>query len=88
MSNLVWQPIETAPRDGTVIDVWDEWHGCRVANVSWVGDMWLAVDSPTPDNANITYWAPLLKAPNTERTESTGKYLGKLRRAAKVLLGV
>lgn len=28
-----WKPIESAPKDGTVIDVWG--HGRRFANVRW-----------------------------------------------------
>lgn len=36
-----WQPIETAPKDGTVIDVWlDSWTGPeRVCDVFW-GRYW------------------------------------------------
>jgi hypothetical protein len=34
-----WQPIETAPRDGTTIDVWSSSNG-RTPDVSW-GDYWI-----------------------------------------------
>lgn len=30
---MEWQPIETAPRDGTVIDLWAD--GLRIANCAW-----------------------------------------------------
>ena len=34
-----WQPIETAPRDGTWVDLWlvapDGVHGCRIADCKW-----------------------------------------------------
>lgn len=36
---MTWQPIETAPRDGTVIDLWmvtEERKGFRVPDAYWV----------------------------------------------------
>ena len=30
---MIWQPIDTAPKDGTVIDVWG--HGRRYPGVRW-----------------------------------------------------
>src|SRR5690348_2023660 len=45
-----WQPIETAPKDGTVIDAWmvakpegDKGETCeyRVPNVSWRNESWV-----------------------------------------------
>lgn len=48
-----WQPIETAPRDGTEIDVWEFCHdpawrpddhgiatGMRLTNVRWMNGRW------------------------------------------------
>lgn len=32
-----WQPIETAPRDGTRFTVWDKIHGHAVYQISWNG---------------------------------------------------
>lgn len=67
-----WQPIETAPKDGTVVDLWahwpegDEWR--RSADAMWDADMgdWRAgqysfnqyVYAPT-----VTHWMPLPSAP-------------------------
>ncbi len=34
-----WQPIETAPKDGTRFDLWmvdEDGRGCRVADAYWV----------------------------------------------------
>jgi hypothetical protein len=59
-----WQPIETAPRDGTpVIGYW--WHsdGGSFGVVVWDGDNWRensdTVDAPT-------HWMPLPQRPNNE----------------------
>ena len=71
---MEWRPIETAPRDGTRIDIWGtnpDGSGCRVANVCWgpVAD-WMGreradwqhyhVDAFTP-----THWMPLPSPPET-----------------------
>jgi hypothetical protein len=35
-----WRPIETAPKDGTVIDLWDGKYMHRVTNVRWGHQRW------------------------------------------------
>lgn len=42
----MWQPIETAPKDGTRIDLWilndsAPPHGWRLADVFWNGHAWV-----------------------------------------------
>lgn len=70
-----WQPIETAPKDGTRIDIWDPSHGGqRIADAYWYGGQkrggWHA---PNQDydgmdglyaKDGITHWMPLPDAPN------------------------
>ena len=63
-----WQPIETAPRDGTVIDVWMQsyfWDAdgqrqlaveMRIPNAIWFDQMWTNVDgNPHEDLDGFTY---------------------------------
>ena len=49
-----WQPIETAPKDGTVVDMWHV-HGFRIADVWWdeTDERWssLMLDS------DFTHWS-------------------------------
>ncbi len=75
MTDLVWQPIETAPKDGRGIIVIDMTAKTPEAGMGyWAGNVWSCVD-PTPgegiDLATIqaitwvspTHWMPLPPAP-------------------------
>lgn len=71
-----WLPIESAPRDGTVIDLWVKGRsseGWRVANAQWVyGDWQIKIsdgfshcfDKAAEDSDAITHWRPLPAAPS------------------------
>lgn len=50
MSEMKWQPIETAPRDGTVIDLW---CGGRICDARWM--TW---PTATDDPETYCWWAP------------------------------
>ena len=64
-----WQPIETAPKDDTVVDLWakrwdpetDSFHGERFPNCSWKKTInyWKGL-SPT---YRATHWMPLPEPP-------------------------
>jgi hypothetical protein len=67
-----WQPIETAPKDGTVIDLWDR-YGFRWTNRHWGHHSFLhgkptdepswgapTTDGPGPDPS---HWMPLPEPP-------------------------
>lgn len=71
LSRSGWRPIETAPRDGTLIDVWCPGIG-RVADVQWepfVNDFARAVTIEGEPgwthypNAPPTHWQPLPTPP-------------------------
>lgn len=60
-----WQPIATAPRDGTQLWGWDEERGSNP--MIWIGAEWVI----TYDDATIrpTHWMPLPAPPATEPEE-------------------
>ena len=66
----LWQPIETAPRDGTVVDLWSV-RGFRYTNAAWdlVGgeETWGWTDSYNhafiEDAGPFTHWQPLPAPP-------------------------
>ena len=62
---MKWQPIETAPRDGTYIDIWSPRDG-RVTEVFWdtEGDDWVSLC--TVWSGNPTHWMPLPEPPEGE----------------------
>jgi hypothetical protein len=62
-----WQPIETAPKDGTKIDLWHK-DGYRVADCRWdiKTKLWFT-DGPFPDDSDVTHWMPLPAAPAAQK---------------------
>jgi hypothetical protein len=71
-----WQPIETAPKDGTIIDVWvnDPDGPFRQTNAIWNDgywvlrrNMWSSIESFFDEKGvpkiKITHWMPLPKPP-------------------------
>jgi hypothetical protein len=65
---MSWQPISTAPRDGTPVDLWHK-HGFRETEVWWADDCW---SSCNEDDA-YTHWMPL---PPHPLLPDGGPYLG------------
>lgn len=69
-----WRPIETAPKDGTTIDLWDDDWKIRICNARWAFHYWLE-GRPQGDKAwgpdhrdgpfcsHLTHWMPLPAAP-------------------------
>lgn len=72
-----WQPIETAPLDGTVVDVWGD--GRRWANLNWNDGNWrhsywslgrpanaskVHLRSNVYPSLNPTHWMPLPEPPS------------------------
>jgi hypothetical protein len=72
-----WKPIETAPRDGTEVDLWCPNYvsarygdGARMADCWWERDRWVrfsnifALDEePYADIHGATHWMPLPEPP-------------------------
>ena len=64
-----WLPIETAPKDGTVIDLWN--NGDRYADAKWLRGEWcyLGLDgfdvmNWVPLGGRTTHWMPLPATPS------------------------
>lgn len=73
-----WQPIDSAPKDGTRIDLWwiwwradtDEFLGRRLPDCYWtsaagVHERWACEWSSIPSNSRPTYWMPRPDGPVT-----------------------
>ena len=63
-----WQPIETAPKDGTDIWCFDSlygkpWH----YEANWNGIQWYHGFGDSWPDANPTHWQPLTAAPKGEK---------------------
>lgn len=73
---MAWEPIETAPMDGTEIDVWarnDKGMERRICNVSWERmadwdgrefDGWTGMYPHYGGKYTPTHWMPLPEPPN------------------------
>lgn len=75
-----WQPIETAPKDGTRVLIWD---GCTVYLASFGfdvgnGPMWQPeyAEVPMYDDDGPTHWQPLPAPPRTDEPGVTFKITG------------
>lgn len=65
MSPDVWQAIETAPTDGTVVLAYDKINGIYEATYSWKVGQWHNLSS---NRFNIpTHWMTLIAPPNIEK---------------------
>ncbi|WP_019658936.1 DUF551 domain-containing protein [Stenotrophomonas hibiscicola] len=54
-----WQPIESAPKDGTRLMLWDSRAGGYAVTGAWVA-------GSADDHETITHWQPLPAAPEVE----------------------
>ena len=60
-----WQPIETAPKDGTQIDLWHKKYG-RITNCMFDDGDWFENDGwgfAVEQARLITHWMPIPEAP-------------------------
>jgi hypothetical protein len=56
-----WQPIETAPKDGTKVDLWIA--GKRETDCSYREEAWGWADLKVRIAGNPTHWRPIAKEP-------------------------
>lgn len=63
MNNTEWQPIETAPKDGTCILVFDTAHRITISYNCNFDTNWSVMWDNTRTEINPTHWMPLPKPP-------------------------
>jgi hypothetical protein len=66
-----WQDISTAPKDGTVVDLWrgprDGYPGHMAREAKWVdGYWWWKSNKYQEQDDNISHWMPIPPPPATE----------------------
>lgn len=64
-----WRPIETAPKDGTLVDLWvcDGSVGDRLADCQWLGGKWFwRYPTASEVSSTPTHWQPLPPPPPSE----------------------
>jgi hypothetical protein len=66
-ANGGWQPIETAPKDGTMVDLFASIEDCsgRAPNYYWSGKIraWRYMHGGEIAPHHVTHWMPLPAAP-------------------------
>lgn len=63
---MMWQPIETAPKDGTEIVAWIEWlDGASARTGSFLTDGNFWPHDRSSASKMPTYWMPLPLPPNS-----------------------
>jgi hypothetical protein len=71
----MWQPIETAPKDGTAILLWAPYYAWSVWQGCWSGTGWIVPNPVIGDDLSVaghlplggypTHWQPLPPPPTT-----------------------
>ena len=62
-----WQPIQTAPTDGTEVLAWCAGH--ETHRIAWfeMGLWWRAVGDGSQTNIQATHWMPLPQPPEDDQ---------------------
>ncbi len=83
---MAWQTIDTAPTDGTVVDIWAE--GERVIDAWFQKGDWLTSDGEWVSQHEPTHWMPVPQPPEGE-TDGADRHrmrvLGNLQALAQNL---
>ena len=63
-----WRPIRTAPKDGTVVDLWFVYEGIglRRVDAAWYNGHWcwaVRGKTSTLSNCEPTHWMPVPQGP-------------------------
>lgn len=71
LRGMVWQPIESAPRDGTYILASANGNLPYVCNFSTIYEDWCLV-TPNRDTVNPTHWMPIPSSTLSEKLKKAG----------------
>lgn len=72
---MSWQPIETAPKDGTFVLLFGPHHRAgqdRQLTACWDGQTWESADDGYGIYLKPTHWMPLPEAPCLEQARKEG----------------
>ena len=65
MSYLIWNPIETAPKEKTIL-VWGKWLAYPF-QVTWKNNKWVTAGNVVPEN--LTHWIELPTPPQEPQND-------------------
>lgn len=82
MIGMAWQPIATAPKDGTVVDLWcgnlrrtDKWFGKHSRYDD--APCWGPYDGMEEDPLQPSHWMPIAGPPEKEQVQPLRRFVNR-----------
>lgn len=67
LDSMGWNTIDTAPKDGTFVDLWSK-DDYRISDCQWHREFWIPLDGPFVDEEDVSHWMPLPAPPITTQS--------------------